>query len=185
MASRLERDELLMHPLRATIYDVVRDAPGLGFLQMRRRLAQRADVESKLGFGNLQHHLYVLERNRFIVTRKLGRARRYYPNGGSWGPHVSQVCLLQNETTRRVALAVLNDPGATQRVIRQSLAAEVSRQAVGYHVARLERHELLVSARLGRSRAYYATELLARLIAADRLNGTLQAPTVAPVPVPA
>lgn len=194
MATRLLRNELLEHPVRTQIFELIRDEPGIAFLAMFDRLRAREETRDGLGFGSLQYHLDKLERFGFITNRKSGRHRRYYENGGPFGGATTALSVLQVPTVSALARHLLEIPGGSQRELwnRVRLARPCTRQAIGYHLVRLAALDLVVIARNGRAKAYYPTERLQRLMAwvsaaPDQSQGPpmgeLSMQTVAPIAV--
>ncbi len=166
MATRLLRDELLTHPIRSAILDRVRERPGVAFLELFHLLKSVPEFSSCLGYGSLSYHLHQLERFGYLVNRKTGRHRRYYASGGPQGSEATALSVLQGAPVPDLAHLLLDHGGATQRHLWRRFRERrpCTRQTVGYHLARLERHGLVTSGRCGRGKAYWATEKLRRLL---------------------
>ena len=166
MTTRLHADAVLDHPLRNALYDTIRREPGIAFLQLFDRFRQDPLLARGLGFGSLGYHLDQLERFGLITTRKSGRHRRHYENGGGWNGHTTALAVLQAESVSMLCRIVAREPGLNQWMLWQRVATAraCTRQSISYHLHRLERHGLVQVVRRGSAKNYLPTTLLERLM---------------------
>jgi predicted transcriptional regulator len=167
MATRLLLPDIVEHPVRSALLDLIRVEPGIPFLGLYDQMKAVPEFAPRIAFGSLSYHLQQLERFGLITTRKSGRHRRHYVNGGAWGGDTTSLSILQGEPAARLARAILARPGLQQSALWQvhAQARPCTRQSVGYHLARFERHQLAAVVRRGSSKRYFPTEKLSRLVA--------------------
>lgn len=161
----LTRNNLLAHPFRRALLDAIRDRPGSAFLDLFAQFKPDPTFGPALGFGNLAHHLHKMERAGMLTSRRSGRHRRYYQNGGPQGGETTALAVLQAQPARDVLDLLLAAPGSSQMALwlQRRALRPCSRQSVGYQLRRLELFELVISTRRAHCKAYFATELAARL----------------------
>lgn len=168
MAHRLQSFEVLENPFRQALLDTIREHPGVAFVDLFRYYRADPWYGLGLGYGSLLHHLHKLEWARVITTRKSGRHRRYYVNGGPWGSHCSAVAVLQTPTAGELARIVWGEPGShLNRVherFRTRTGRRMTRQAVGYQLQRLVAFGLATLYRDGSKHVFHPTPLLERLL---------------------
>ncbi len=123
--ARLKRDRVLDHFVRGRIFGYVEAHPGVSYSEILRAL--------HLANGVGGYHLYTLEREQFIVSRREGSSRRYYPHASAPSDESSGLSTAQN----RILSVVRRNPGICQVDIARELG--VRRQNVNYNVGRLAR----------------------------------------------
>jgi predicted transcriptional regulator len=116
MYSKLNRSDILCNSARSDIYNLIDANPGITLGAITREL--------NLKNGTATHHLYILEREGFIKSRKTGKFRRFYnidyrPSGF-------------NEIQDRILDKVRDHPGITQSGLAREL--NHSRQLINYHI---------------------------------------------------
>ncbi len=106
----LERRHLLDHTARRTLFERIRDEPGIHFTGLHRATG--------INTGTLHYHLAVLEREGKIISHTTGGCTRYFDNHGIIGEHERNVlAYLRNRTDRekrsqrRSASPVRRSPG--------------------------------------------------------------------------
>lgn len=124
--TRLTRSSVLDHPMRSRILDHLRRHPGEHFSALRGALG--------LPTGCLTHHLGVLERSGFVTSRADGHLRRLFVLGAQPPPPPAPRCA---PLAVRVAEFVAARPDASPTEVARAVGA--SRQAVTYHLKRVER----------------------------------------------
>lgn len=138
--SRLERGELLDHPARAKLVQIVEAQPGIHF----HDLAQKAELAN----GTAVHHLRKLSDSGHLAVRRSGRYTCYFP-GGRVDPHTAAAApLLKSEGARQVLEAVRGKPGMSNLEVAQATGLQPS--TVNYHVQRLSQAGLVAALRDGR-----------------------------------
>lgn len=139
--SRIEKDDLLDHPLRSEIYDVIKASPGIHISQ----LARTVDA----GWGTTIHHLRKLKENDMVAVRMVNNQKCYFINGGGTGRDTwGAISHLKNETARRIAEFVYAHPLIAVTDVSKRLG--VSASLVSHHVAKLTRAGVLEKVRDGR-----------------------------------
>ncbi|MFQ5976567.1 MAG: winged helix-turn-helix transcriptional regulator [Candidatus Heimdallarchaeota archaeon] len=142
MATTVRRSmSLLMHPARRRIYSLVCESPGTYF----HRIGEVLEIPA----GTLAWHLKKLQEDGLIGTIKHGGKRIFFPVGLR-SPEVEKIFMvLQNATTRRVFLHVVNNSSHTQTEIAQKL--DLHHDTARYHLTALENVELIELIRDGRT----------------------------------
>lgn len=139
--SRLHRGELLDHPARAKLVQIVESQPGIHF----HDLAGKAELAN----GTAVHHLRKLTDSGHLSARRTGRYTCYFP-GGRVDPHVAAAApLLKSEGAKQVLEAVRAKPGMSNLEVAQATGLQPS--TVNYHVQRLSQAGLVAALRDGRN----------------------------------
>jgi len=122
VARRAPRDSPLDHFTRGSLYQLVRDNPGIHFSELRRRTG--------ISHGTCIHHLRVLEDAGYVHSKPVGPRTRFYNT--SRVPQERTFGL--SETDETVLLLVHNKPGisllqivATTRKSRGTISKSVSK----------------------------------------------------------
>jgi DNA-binding MarR family transcriptional regulator len=165
--SRIRGDDLLEHETRRAMHDLLVASPGSNIQDLKSRLA--------IAWGTAVYHLERLERAQVVVSHRVGNHRRYYVSGSgaararaSWG-------VLHNETARRLAMAVMANPGATQQDLCSQIG--VRHPVASKHLKRLEHHALIRTETAHRYRLYYPTSSMLDLAGHAQWDGALDEPT--------
>jgi len=126
--SKIRRERVLDHSTRQNIYDHIRENPGVHMRGIKNEL--------ELPMGVLNHHLYRLETEEMIKSRKDGQYKLYFPVGyrTESGPHLSK-------TQKAILDAIERAPGKTPGDYAK--ATDKSLKTVYYHVETLERQGLI------------------------------------------
>jgi len=119
--TRLKTSSMLAHPTRKRILDAIRSHPGIHLAELRSQLGIPRRV--------VAHHVEKLAQARFVFTTADGIQRRAYPIGHASAQDVAPL-------EERI-VALLKDQGPL-RAADVARALSVSRQALHYHVKRLE-----------------------------------------------
>jgi predicted transcriptional regulator len=128
-------EDLLMNQNRSRIYKAVMSFPGASFTELRQVL--------NIKNGTLSHHLIKLEKERLVISKKLGIFRRYYPSSG----------VVPKDLEERIREIVLEYPGISQSGIARHL--DITRQVANYHITSLRRKGHLIVKREGRNSQIY------------------------------
>lgn len=147
---RLGPSDLLANRNRHRIYEAIRRRPGVDV----------GTLVAEVGLSRVlvRHHLRMLEAHR-LVRATVWRRRRTYALAGA-GPNVA-ACELKDATRRRVASAVAQSGGATQKDLAHTLG--LSQRLVSYHLACLG-DSGLVRAEGRNPRVYLATPALTQAL---------------------
>lgn len=152
--SRLTQDDLLENDTRSHLLDLISEEPGLSMQQ----LADQTDA----GWGTTVYHLQRLEQAGFIKSRKQGHHRRFYTVGEVGQEEVEALGMLRNDTPRKIARYLVQDPGCNQKAICEAL--DISPSLAHKYLKRMEEQQLLTSEREWRSKHYTPDDRLASLI---------------------
>lgn len=167
------RENLAASPMRAAVLQLVTNEPGIMFSELRGRL--------NCSPGTLQHHVNLLERERFLVSVQSGRRRRLFLAGMS--PEARHgVDLLRSGRTWQLIQSVLENPGIIQKEITRGMS--ISRKVLRCYLDRLAEQGLVREVAMGRFRSYYPSDQLFQLI--ERMHLPQEAaPQAPPSDVPA
>lgn len=149
--TRFEKDTVMGHPKREQIYALIVDEPGVPL--------QRLCDKTGLSRTAVTHHLRLLEHHHIVVSRRVGRSRHYYENGGRYGREQKEAyAVLQNDRSRQVAEFIRENPGAIQKRLCAALGLQAS--IAHWHVRRLQEASLVECVREGRTVSYFPTSAM-------------------------
>ncbi len=131
----LRKEQALDHFVRGQIFEYVRNHPGATYTEIKDQLS--------LNNGSAAHHLMVLEKMGFLVSRREGRTKRFFRIGTSTQAVPSLLSPLQYNI-----LSLLAQEPLPQRDLAHRL--DSSKQRVSYNVRRLRRDGYLELAQDGR-----------------------------------
>jgi DNA-binding transcriptional ArsR family regulator len=176
--ARVSGQEVLEHPGRQEVYERVKAAPGINFVQLAQQVA--------FGSSTLNYHLRVLERNEYIASVKDGRYLRFFDRqaGTYSGAKKVQVSALRNVQTAAMARHIRDHPGVAQCDL--AAAFGVTASTVNWHMTRLQSAGLVERQRDAHYTRYYLSQGWSQLPASEmeRLADAAPAPMlVAPVAV--
>jgi|GEM_PF-2530161 len=137
--TRLKKPKILDHFERGRIYEHIRKTPGDTYSSIRKAL----DIQN----GALAHHLRVLEFHDYIVSRRDGMYKRFYPKGMKIpeGKHKS----IQEQMLEMI----MANPKITQKQMAERLG--IDRSTVNYHVKILLAMGVIRSEKDGTIKYYY------------------------------
>lgn len=145
-----EEGALLDHPKRKAIYELVRSRPGINRNQVKTALG--------LAMGVLDFHLHRLENGKVIVRKPSHRDNEvllFTPDQcGLWENPRTRL-LFGTNATRKVAMVLAQQPGATSADIADAVEAEPV--TVRYHLSKLRDHGLADARRYGNRVEYQPT----------------------------
>ncbi len=102
--------------------------------------------------GVLQYHLYRLDKEQDIISRRRGLYKRFYPRLNFGAEEQEILGVLFQETERDLLLYLLRTPDATPKELSEF--ARVSQSSISWHMKRLVRSGLVEAKRQG-SFVYY------------------------------
>lgn len=124
---------------REKILDYVGKHPGSHLRQIKREL--------DLAMGVTQYHLYALEKEQKILSRRRGLYKRFYPSL-TFGAYQQEILgVLSQETERDLLLYLVKVPLSTQKELAEY--AQLSAGTINWHMKRLIDASLVVIAREG------------------------------------
>ena len=137
-------------------------------------------VKSGLSRTAVTHHLRLMELQHLIVSKRMGRSRHYYENGGRFGRDQKDAyAVLQNDRSKAVADFVKQNPGAIQKAICAALSIQAS--VAHWHLKRLQASLLVEAVRHGRTVSYFPAAGMKGMAA---IPASAVAPEPAPAPAP-
>ena len=112
---------------REQITEYIAKHPGAHLRQIKREL--------NVAMGVIQYHLYSLEKDRTILSRRRGLYKRFYSNL-VFGEHQLDILdVLSQETERDLLLYLIANPDATQKQLSEY--AQISAGTINWHMKRL------------------------------------------------
>ena len=156
--SRIRSEDLLQHPVRNDLYEVVTKRPGIHFQEIARHLDK--------GRGTTEHHLRKLVQAGLLVEKADSGFTCYFPKGAVDRKLMAAAPVLKTAGARNVLAAVHASPGAVAADLSARLGMPTS--TVNYHLKKLVNAGLVDTTRQGRSLALHATTL------GDQALGTFQ-----------
>jgi predicted transcriptional regulator len=106
-----------------------------------------------LGMGAIQYHLYVLEKERKVVSRRNGLFKRFYPSLTFEERDQEILNVLLRETERDLLLHVIRNPGVTQGDL--SSCVGITPSSINWHMKRLKGSGLILAIHEGRHVNYF------------------------------
>ena len=144
--TRFEKDTVLGHPKREALYALILQDPGVS-------LQSLCDATG-LSRTAVTHHLRLMELQHLIVSKRMGRSRHYYENGGRFGRDQKDAyAVLQNDRSKEVAQFVKQNPGAIQKAICAAVGVQAS--VAHWHLRRLQEAQIVEAVRNGRTVSYF------------------------------
>lgn len=145
--TRFEGEKVLDHPRRAQLYAAVSEQPGI-------RLQDLCE-ETQLSRTAVTHHLRLLEQQHVVVSKRVGRSRHFFENGGRYASSQKEAyALLQNDRSRSIMDLIRSEPGIIQKGICEHLELQAS--IAHWHIKRLTEAGLIDPIKQGRTVQYYA-----------------------------
>ncbi|MBI2077273.1 MAG: helix-turn-helix domain-containing protein [Euryarchaeota archaeon] len=150
------KEHLQEHPVRRTILATIAASPGTSISELRTSLGA--------GWGTVQHHLRLLVEARLVRAVTEGRCRRLFPAEAP-AEQSYRIALLRRARILELAKAVVGAPGRIQRELARELG--MSRKMIRRSVDLLVDAGLIREVRLPRTRKYFPTSLLGRIVDRD------------------
>ncbi|MEA3144496.1 MAG: hypothetical protein QOG31_1820 [Thermoplasmata archaeon] len=139
--SRLKEPEVLGHPARQQLLQLIEAEPGIHFKEMARRTG--------LPNGSLVHHLETLRRGGQVVARPAGGYTLYFLGAHVPAGSAETASALKADGARKILDAVRQQPGLSSADVAARCGLQPS--TVTYHVQRLQAAGLLTGLRDGRA----------------------------------
>lgn len=139
----------LEHPHREALFRLIQGRPGIPVARLREATG--------MGNSTVTYHLRRLEQTGVVVSKRHGRSRHFYENGGTYGrQQKDRFAVLQNDRTRQIATFVSRRPGSIQKDIRTAMG--ISSSLAVWHMKRLQAAGIVVARRRGRAVHYYPAD---------------------------
>jgi len=142
---------------RRKIYELIRKSPGIHFREIERRL--------NIAVGNLQYHLYYLEKKNLIRSEQDGEYTRYYPKDCKLDEIDKKILsFLRRRTARRILIYLLTNPNANNKEIAQGIG--LSPSTISWHLNKLVEAKIVERKKEGRESFFRVKdpERVARLL---------------------
>jgi DNA-binding transcriptional ArsR family regulator len=148
------KQNLLDHPLRRAIVDLLADRPGMN----KNQICEELDMDGH----HLDHHLDQLEtRGRLVVTRESAQDKEVLcflaEDEELWEDENTRI-LFGRRQKRAVGLLLADKPGVSTREIAEELM--LSPDTVRYHLRTLMAHDLVERYPSGQTNLYEPAEAL-------------------------
>jgi len=140
---------------RNDILDKIHEKPGITFRELARELG--------IGIGDLQYHLYRLEKEGMVFSKKVGKRRYIFPRGLE--DEVQRLLIAISTETRRKILTLLIEGSLSQGEIAKRLG--LSQPTVSYHMGELMKLGIVTAEKDGKSVIYslnYDPGMIVRII---------------------
>jgi DNA-binding MarR family transcriptional regulator len=133
---------------REQIFQYIKGHPGTHLRQVKRDL--------NISMGVTQYHLYTLEKERKILSRRNGLYKRFYPTH-VFREHQQEILdVLSQETERDLLLYLLQNPGSGPKELCEF--ARMSPGTINWHMKRLIGSNLVMVRREGQFVKYKAID---------------------------
>jgi predicted transcriptional regulator len=164
---RIYPNNVLDHPQRKAVYDIVVANPGIDLGKIGKVL--------NLNRETLRYHMDLLASSNKIVVMKDHGIIRYYENHGRYGILERRVlAYFWNLTAEQILSIVFSNPGITQKDIASKLS--ISSPTVNWYMKRFTIDEIVTAQRTGRLTNYYITSKALRVLTDfPRIRQNLQA----------
>jgi predicted transcriptional regulator len=138
--SRIGNQQVLEHPLRQQITDLVAAEPGIHFQELVRRL--------DAGRGTMEHHLRKLVSANVLTMQVSQGFTCFFPKGKVDRHMMAAAPVLKSEGARQILQAIQANPGVPAQDVAATIGLTPS--TVNYHLKRLVASGLVSHARQGR-----------------------------------
>jgi X-X-X-Leu-X-X-Gly heptad repeat protein len=156
--SRIEDDELLKHPLRTQIFQVIQGNPGIHASELGRRMGT--------GWGTIIHHLDKLEKGRIVAVRKVNNQKCYFESGGKVSRQDMAVAgAVRGDSAHKITTFVQSHPMTSQKALSSELG--ISPALTSFHVKKLVNLGVLDKVRQGKHTLLTTTDALRRIVAGE------------------
>lgn len=143
---------------RDKVYEYILTNPGSYFRQIKKEL--------RMGTGDLQYNLYMLEKGGMITSKRYGLYKHFFPNKNFGEKQKDVLSILSQESPRNILLFLTGNPGTNQKDIASFI--KTSSPTALWYLRKLEGLGLVWSRRQGKEVRYYAT------ISSDEISSLLK-----------
>jgi predicted transcriptional regulator len=140
---------------RTQIFEFIRTHPGSHLREIKREL--------NLSMGVIQYHLYGLEREQEIISRRRGLHKRFYATHVFGERQLEILDVLSQETERDILLFLIQNPNATQKELTEYV--KISAASISWHIRRLSDAGLVDSKHDGLNVRYLIRDNRAEILA--------------------
>ncbi len=153
--SRVHGEQLLDHPVRASLMQTVEERPGIHYQELVRTLGK--------GRGVVEHHMRKLQQSGFVVSHATDGITCFFPKGQVDRRIMAAVPAIKNTTAQKILQGVLAQPGTSQRDLASILG--ISPSTVNHHLSKLVEAGLVEKQRDGPTISLSPTGLASQSLA--------------------
>lgn len=142
---RATRQDVLVQPVRAEVYDYIRIHPGTPFSVIAEK--------NEINRGTLHYHLYILLREGRISEWREGGRTTYFENNGKYSMDEMRILSrLHSGTAGEICRFLARRRGATRTEIARWVG--IAPSSVSWHMSRLNSSGMVVSEKEGGKTTY-------------------------------
>ncbi len=154
--TRIENSDLLEHPMRAQIFQVIQSNPGVHASALSRQVGA--------GWGTITHHLDKLERGQLVTTRRVNNQKCYFEDGGKVSSQDMAVAsAVRGDSAGQITTFVTSHPMTSQKAMAEQLG--MSAALASFHVKKLVGVGVLEKIRRGKETLLTTTQAVRRVMA--------------------
>ena len=146
--SKIEKDDILDHPNRQKIYSHLYGNPGINLTTLHRNM--------NMGYGTLVHHLNVLEKNKFIHSKKEMGFKLFHLNDSGLRNGKADMEFLLSSSQNRIIEYLTENGTASRRDME--IALDINPNTIQDHLRRLREWNLVAKIGRGKDTKYEAIE---------------------------
>lgn len=135
--SRVRSDQMLQNPMRAQMYETIKQQPGIHYQGLIREVGKGGSV--------VDHHLRKLQQGGYVSIQKGAGFTCIFPEGVVDHRIMAAVPAVKTEGASKVLREVLAHPGGSVADVARALG--LAKSTVSYHVTRLRKAHLLEEGR--------------------------------------
>jgi len=141
--TRIKKKHVLDHFTRGRIYGYIESNPGAHYNIIRESLG--------LNNGSLTYHLRMLEKTEYVISRKAGKCRYFYPSSANIS-RKNGLSNMQNSILEKI----VEKPDITQKEIADETG--VSQQVISYNVKKMMKDGVVKTKKNGGESYLYVAE---------------------------
>ncbi len=154
--TRIENSELLEHPMRAQVFQVIQSNPGVHASELSRQVGA--------GWGTITHHLDKLEKGKLVTTRRVNNQKCYFEDGGKVSSQDMAVAsAVRGDSASHITSYVATHPMTSQKAMAEQLG--MSAALASFHVKKLVGIGVLEKIRRGKETLLTTTQAIRRVLA--------------------
>jgi DNA-binding transcriptional ArsR family regulator len=155
--SRIEDSRLLDHPLRAQVFQVIQQNPGIHASELSRKVGA--------GWGTIVHHLDKLEKGRLVTARRVNNQKCFFEDGGKVSRQDMAIAgAVRGDSASLITAYVTAHPMTSQKAMAEELG--MSPALASFHVKKLAGLGVLDKVRRGKETLLTATQAVRRVLPA-------------------
>jgi predicted transcriptional regulator len=145
-------DDILKNENRHNILNYINANPGTTIA----KVTESQQIER----ATVRYHLYKLESEGKIVSRKMGKFSRLFRNSRSFSDEEQKVIAhMQNRNSRAILLLILEQPGITNQELTECLGIEKS--AIHWHLEKFIHDDIVNYIPDGKFKRYFIQDSMA------------------------